>query len=405
VGLFRRAKTEDRSLPQPENELPWLPGVYTGPTNITPVQALAIGDVWACVRLMSDAASSLPIHVYRRTQDGREQVTSGKLVDLLEQPAPATTQADLISSLMAHLLIHGSAYVAKYRDAGEISQLGLLNPERVRPKRAGGDVIFEYTPGGAGQQTLTTADVVHIRGLSMNCLHGMSAVYQASRVIGLSDELVRHALEFFETGAPVDVFRMPPESTNEQKQGYLEALHNSQARVDHVTGRKSRHILVIEGEGSLEKASGKMDDAQFVEQRRLAAQEVARCFRVPPNMIGAGSGGDSLTYSTVEQQSLDFVRYSLQPWLRRIELALSGDPDLAFQRQFVKFEIDGLLRADSAGRAAFYSAALDPISGWMDVDEVRQLEDLPPRGEPTPQQVMTQAVTAAMTNGAPNGNG
>jgi HK97 family phage portal protein len=304
---------------------------------------------------------------------------------------------------MAHLLVHGDGYIGKYREQGEISQLGLLLPERVRPKRTGGQVVFEYTPGATGQQTLTTADLVHVKGLSVDGLHGLSAVNQASRVLGLSDELVRHALEFFETGAPVDVFKMPPDSTQAQKDSYLEALRNSQARVDHVTGRKSRHILVIEGEGSLDKASGRMDDAQFVEQRRLAAQECARAFRIPPSMIGAGSGGDSMTYSTVEQQSLDFVRYSLTPWLRRIELAISGDPDLAFQRQFVKFSVDALLRPDSAGRAAFYHAALDPVQGWATRAEIRALEDLPPEDEPTPAQIVQTAVTAAMTNGGSNG--
>ena len=114
---------------------------------------------------------------------------------------------------------------------------------------------------------------------------------------------------------------------------------------------------------SYENVAHRMDDSQFVEQRRLACQEICRVFRVPSHMLNAGSGGDSLTYSTVEQQSLDFVRYSLTPWLRRIEVAISNDRDLAFQQQFARFEIDALLRPDSAGRAAFYTAALDPITG------------------------------------------
>jgi phage portal protein BeeE len=125
-------RTEARSLPPAENELPLL-AAYTA-TNITPVAALAIGDVWAAVRVLADAASSLPLHVYRKTDAGRQQVTSGKLVDLLERPGPATSQADLVSSLMTHLAIYGNAYLAKYRRAGDIVQLGLLHPDRVRPE-------------------------------------------------------------------------------------------------------------------------------------------------------------------------------------------------------------------------------------------------------------------------------
>ena len=87
-------------------------------------------------------------------------------------------------------------------------------------------------------------------------------------------------------------------------------------------------ILVIQGDAEYFPVAPSIDDTQFVEQRRLAAQEIARVFRIPPHMLGAPSA-DSMTYSNVEQESIEFVRYSLTPWLRRIELAISNDPDLA----------------------------------------------------------------------------
>ena len=121
--------------------------------------------MWAAVRVLADAASSLPLHVYRKTDAGRERVTSGKLVDLLDRPGPGTTQADLISSLMAHLAIYGNAYLAKYRERGEVAQLGLLHPERVRPELESGRLRFRYSPGTGPQQMLTEADVVHVKGL------------------------------------------------------------------------------------------------------------------------------------------------------------------------------------------------------------------------------------------------
>jgi hypothetical protein len=116
-------------------------------------------------------------------------------------------------------------------------------------------------------------------------------------------------------------------------------------------------------------------------------------------MLGAPTG-DSLTYSTVEQQSLEFVR-SLTPWLRRVELALSHDRDLTFDRQFVRFEIDALLRPDSAGRASFYTAARDPVTSWLDDDEVRRLEDLPPRPKPPTQQQTIEQMLARPPGGGP----
>jgi HK97 family phage portal protein len=392
---------ETRSLPSPENELP-LMAAYTS-TTVTPTAALAIADVWAAVRVLADAASSLPLHAYRKTEQGRERVTGGKLNDLLDQPSPGTSQADLISSLMAHLAVYGAGYIGKYREAGEITQLGLLHPERVRPEIDAGELRFRYTPGGRPQQMLTTADVVYVKGLSVDGLNGLSAVSQAARVIGLSDELVKHALSYFDTGAqggtarPAGVLKVGPDYSNQYREGKKETL-KAEAR--------PHGILVIEGDAEYFPIAQKLDDSQFVEQRRLAAQEVCRVFRIPGHMLNAGSGGDSLTYSTTEQLSLDFVKYSLAPWLRRIELAISNDPDLAFQRQYVRFELDGLLRADAKTRAEIYGLALDPVTGWMTREEVRRLEDLDPEPEPSPAAVIATAITAATTptGAASNGN-
>ena len=103
--------------------------------------------MWAAVRVLADAASSLPIHVYRAAPDGgRERARSGRLMDHLGPPGPGTSQADMISSLMCHLAVYGNGYLAKYRQAGEITQLGLLHPNRVRPELEGGLLRFRYTP-------------------------------------------------------------------------------------------------------------------------------------------------------------------------------------------------------------------------------------------------------------------
>jgi HK97 family phage portal protein len=375
VGLLRYLRGDDllddhsesRALPPAENQLPLL-GAYTAST-VTPTAALAIADVWAAVRVLADAASSLPIHVYRAAHGGgRERVRSGRLSDLLDRPGPATSQADLVSSLMAHLAVYGNGYLAKYRQAGEITQLGLLHPDRVRPELQDGRLRFRYTPGTGPQQLLTEADVVHVKGLSVDGLNGLSAVSQAARLLGLSDELVKHALAYFDSKAAGGTAR--PAGVLRLGEG---ASFGAQDRTKEKIRAESRPhgILVIQGDAEYMEVASKLDDAQFVEQRRLAAQEIARVFRIPPHMLGAPSA-DSMTYSNVEQESIEFVRYSLTPWLRRIELAISNDTDLAFQRQYVKFELDGLLRADAKTRAEIYSLALDPLTGWMSRAEISE---------------------------------
>ena len=115
--LADSTKSESRSLPAPENQLPLsgLPTIWSGPSywKLRPVEALAIADVWAAVRVLADAVSSLPLHVYRKAGDTRERVTSGRLVDLLERPSPGVSEADLTSTLMTHLAIWGNTYLAK----------------------------------------------------------------------------------------------------------------------------------------------------------------------------------------------------------------------------------------------------------------------------------------------------
>lgn len=228
--------------------------------------------MWAAVRVLADAASSLPLHVYRKTSDGRERVDSGKLTDLLDRPGPATTQADLISSLMSHLAIWGNGYVAKYRSAGEITQVGLLAPDRIRPELEGGQLRYRYSPPTGNQQMLTTADVVQVKGLSTDGLTGLSAVAQASRVLGLSDELVKHALSYFDskaaggTARPAGILRMG-EGASFSDQDRTKEKIRAEAR--------PHGVLVIQGDAEYLPVANKLDDSQFVEQRRLAAQEIA----------------------------------------------------------------------------------------------------------------------------------
>jgi HK97 family phage portal protein len=360
--------------------------------------------VWAAVRCLADAASSLPIHVYRKVPAGREKVTSGRLVELLDRPSPAVTQADLVSTLMCHVLVWGSGYLAKFREQGEVVQLGLLPPDRVRPELDGGRLRFRYDPPTGPQQMLTEADVVHIKGLSVDSLNGLSAVSQASRVIGLSDELVKHALSYFtirdDGGAhrPVGVLQLGTPEVHPGPEGV------DRAREDFRNNSRAHGILVVEGDVQYHAIAQKLDDSQFVQQRQLVAQEIARVFRIPSHMLGAPAT-DSLTYSTVEQESINFVRYSLTPWLRRIELAISNDRDLVFQRQFIKFEVDSLLRADAKTRAEVYAQALDPVVGWMSREEVRRLEDLEPETTPPATRQTVEHMLARPPEVGVTGNG
>jgi len=387
MAFWNRRKAETRSLPLPENQYPSLAYSYTANT-VTPTGALAIADAYACIRALVDAAASLPIHAYRRTPQGRVPV-GGRGAELLERPAPAVTTPNFVADTMLHLQLYGNAYVLKLRSGGEIEQLALAHPEQVAPRLEGGQRVYDLTWNNS-RQVVTTADLIHIRGMSMDGITGLSPIKQARVALGLSKDLTDHASKFFAGGA------MPA--------GWMKVMDFSDDSVDRLRESIRARRQAQEGIGVIPDGvewvpvGMPLDDAEFLSQRKLSTQEIARIFRVPPWIVGADSGS-SQTYSNVEQQGLHFVTFALRPWLVLIEEALSADTDLFPGSSYVQFNIDALLRADANTRSEVYARALDPVSGWLTREEVRELEDLspePPQSTPSVEQILAQATA---TNG------
>lgn len=344
--------------------------------DVTPGNALAVADAYACVRALADAAASVPLIAYRRAGDSRRRA-GGRTAELLDRPAPATTQANLIAQVVAHLNLWGNAYLGKYRDVdGRVAQIGLIPPDRVTPELRAGQPIYTVTDDLGRQAEHGTADVVHVRALSTDGLVGLSPVRQARSALGLSRSLTEHASRFFANDA------RPSGIVKVQGHGNTEAVEHLRAAWEHGHKgvSKAHRIAVVAGDIEFSPIGMPLDDAQFLEQRQLSATEVARIFRVPPWVVGAPDGG-SLTYANVEQQASAFVTFSLRPWLVLIEQAISTDPDLCPGGLYVEFLLDALLRADHKTRADVYALALDPEKGWLTRAEVRRLENLEPEPE------------------------
>lgn len=384
LGL--RPPVESRALSAqnvPPTWLPSLPG-----DGVTPATAPAVADAYACIRVLADAASSIPLHVYRQTDAGRVRVDTGATPELLRNPAPGMTQAALVGQIVAHLNLYGNAYVGKFRDGtGRIAQLALLHPDYVVPEIKAGRPLFTVTDG-LRTTTHGADDIIHIKALTVDGLLGLSPVRQARTVLGLSDTLAKHAASFFDSDAiPAGVLRVntfgqptvapSPEDQESGEQPPTDLDEIRAAWSSGQTGKGRRRIAVVSGEVDFTPVGLNMEDAQFLEQRKLSAVEVARIFRVPPHLIGADPG-ESMTYSNVESQALEFATFSLRPWLVLIEQALSADPALFATRTYCEFVLEALLRADHATRADFYTKALDPLTGWMSRAEVRERENLPP---------------------------
>jgi HK97 family phage portal protein len=352
--------------------------------------ALRLVDVLACVRCLAETASTLPLAAYRRLPDeGRQRLTSGKLYDLLEAPAPAVTQSNLIGQMVSALACNGNTFVGKFRNGdGQIEQLGVLPGGAVTVQIVGGEPLYRYWPAypqtTGEERTLTARDVLHVRLPVTDELGvlGLSPLRQAREALGLAKALeVEDASTVANSSTPLGIGTVTPgpgadDLVENLKQGF-EARHR---------GAENRgRMAFVTGEVKFSALSISPLDAQFVERRQLSTVEIARLFRVPPWMIGAKSG-DSHTYSNVEGQSRSFLTFSLSPYLVAVEQAVSNDPDLCAGNVFVEFLRDAILTANTTERFAAYAVALgNPTTGaqgWMTVDEVRQRENLPPLNAP-----------------------
>lgn len=383
MGIFRRKGEQRTIVAWPPWRSPW------DDNPIGPDAALEIADVWACVRVLADAAASVPLITYRRTDTGRQRLSTGRLPELLQRPAPATSQANLVAQAMTHLALFGNGFLGKFRDQdGRLEQLGMLHPDRVTVELKGGQPLYTVTGPRGEQSKHGPDDIVHIRALSSDGLIGLSPIKQCKLAVSLSEGMGEFAEAFVRNGGrPSGIISLPAGHSTQQGKDFRDKID-----AEYKGSQNAHKIAIFSGDVQWTALSVPADDAQFCEQRKLSTAEIARIFRVPVWMIG-GTTGDSLTYSNTEQQALQFVTHSLRPWLVLIEQAITNDPDLCSTNVYVEFLLDALLRADSKTRADVYALALDPVKGWMSRDEVRRLENL----EPEPARL---TLPAPQTNGA-----
>lgn len=367
-----KPRIEERALTRANVPAVMLQSTVAGVT-VTPATALQLVDVLAAVRLLAETASTLPLIAYRRSGDGRER-TEGRPASLLKRPSPGNTQANLVAQLVGSLALRGNAFLGKYRNGdGVIEQLGMLPPDRIEVELKGGMPFYTLTSDRGRRTVHGPTDILHFKGLSVDGLVGLSPIGQAREALGLARALAEQASAMVANDAtPLGVLAVPVGPGTED---LIENLRKGWED-RHRGARNAGRVAVLAGDIKFNAVSLSPVDSEFVAQRKLSTQEIARLFRVPAHLIG-GEAGTSMTYSNLETEAAAFVKFSLAPWLTVIEQGISADDDLCGDGVWVEFLLDGLLRADSSTRATVYTAALDPITGWMSRDEVRRLENLP----------------------------
>lgn len=346
----------------------------TGVT-VSPLRALQASAVFACTRVLAEGLAMLPLHEYRRVARGREIAGDHYLYPLLHDlPNPEMTSYSLRELAMTHLCLRGNAiHYLDTNAAGEWTGIWPINPDLVTLLREAGTNRLFYgveLPERFGREyrIVPMERIWHVHGLSQNGLWGLSPIGIAAQSIGMALATEEYGARFFGNGAqPGFILKHP----GRLKDDAYERLKLAWEKRHH--GLENAHKLAILEDGmDVAKIGVSPEEAQFLETRKFQATEIARFFRVPPHMI---ADLDRATFSNIEQMSLEFVMYSLMPWMVRFEQEIYRSLLTPSERKtyFVKFQVDALLRGDLQTRYAAYAQGIQ--WGWLSINDVLELED------------------------------
>ena len=343
--------------------------------------AMQTTAVYTCVRILAEAIASLPLHVYEYQDDGgKKLVHDHSLYYLLhDEPNPEMTSFVFRETLMSHLLIWGNAYAQIIRDgAGRVLGLYPLLPDKMDVQRDDkGNIYYVYSRNSDenpmfkeyGNIKLKAEDVLHIPGLGFDGLIGYSPIAMAKNAVGMTLACEEYGASFFANGAnPGGVLEHPGVLKDPSK---VRESWNSVYR-----GVNNAHKIAVLEEGMKYQQIGiPPEEAQFLETRKFQINEIARLYRIPPHMVG---DLDKSSFSNIEQQSLEFVKYTLDPWVIRWEQSLQRSLLLPGEKgkYFIKLNVDGLLRGDYQSRMNGY--AVGRQNGWFSANDIREMENMNP---------------------------
>ena len=373
MGIFNRLfKSRDKPMNQTiSSPYRFMFGGTTAGKVVTEQSSMQMTAVYSCVRILAEAVAGLPLHFYKyREGGGKEKAVDHPLYFLLhDEPNSEMTLFVFRETLMTHLLLWGNAYAQIIRNGkGEVVGLYPLMPDRMVVNRDDNkEIYYLYAVDSGPQVRLSKAEVLHIPGLGFDGLVGYSPIAMAKNAIGMAIACEEYGAKFFANGAnPGGVLEHP---------GTLKDPVRIRESWNATFGGSSNasKVAVLEEGMKYSPISISPEQAQFLETRKFQINEIARIFRVPPHMVG---DLEKSSFSNIEQQSLEFVKYTLDPWVMRWEQAMTKALLSLDEKKdyFIKFNVDGLLRGDYQSRMNGYATGRQ--NGWMSANDIRELENL-----------------------------
>lgn len=379
MGIFKKrdGPKETRSSQQLQDFIKGVDIDFVGNCNagvsVDELKSLQTSAVYACVKILAESVASLPLHLYKKGKNGKNEfATEHPLYTCLyEIPNEEMTSFEFRETMMTSLLLWGNAYARIIRKQGHVTELWYLKPQYMTVERdaISGKIKYTYSDDITNKTYVyKPSQILHIKGLSLDGLKGLSPIAQAREAVGLSLAAEEYGSKFFGNGArPGGVLEHPGILKDPEK------LRQSWNQV--YQGTKNSHKIAVLEEGMKYHTIGiAPEDAQFLETRKYQVNEICRIFRVPPHLVG---DLDRATFSNIEHQSIEFVQHTVRPWLVRWEQEISRSLLTEEERTlyFAKFNVDGLLRGDYKSRMEGY--AVGRQNGWLSINDIRKLEDMP----------------------------
>lgn len=361
--------------------------------DVTPKAVMQVDAVWSCVRLISETIATLPLSIHERTSAGKRLASNHPLHFVIhDQPNADSTASVFWEALVASMLLRGNGRAEKLYIGDKLVGLSFLDPNKlVITRDVSGRKIYQYPrPDGTPRQ-IPAARIWTIPGFTLDGETGVSVIAYGAKVFGAAMAAERSAARTFRNGMlPTVYYKVAAFLKPEQRRMFKTEIQGSVERGE---------APVLEGGTDVGTVGIKPSDAQLLESRGFSVESICRWFRVPPWMVGHTE--KSTSWGTgIEQQMIGFLTFTLTPWLRRIEQAINQDLLTPADRTrfYAKFAVEGLLRADSAGRAAFYAAMVN--NGILTRDEIRELEDREPMGGNAAVLTVQSAMTTLDALGA-----
>ncbi len=349
----------------------WLGNRSTAGVDVTEDTSMKVTAVYNAVRLLSETHSTVPLNTLRHTGPATtEKAKDYYLWELLHHQANSEqTSTEWRAMMMGHLAMRGNAYSFIERsDLGRITQLVPFHPDRVRPRRISGRVVYDFTFPNGRTEKLPKESVFHVRTLQTHGLRGIGPLDVGLEALGHAIAVQEFSNRFFSNGSTLGgIFTHPGTLRTEQRDSIRKSLEDVHRGVT-----QAHRFAVLEAGLEWQQLGINPQQAQLLASRNFAIADVARLFNVPLHLLKELSRS---TNNNIEQQSLEWVIYTMRPWFVLWEQAMRRDLLTTQERQLYsfKFNVDGLLRGDLKTRYEVYRVARQ--WGLKTPDEIRELED------------------------------